>query len=66
MVVNIRLIFLPKVKIEIVLPDDLVDKTIKTIMDTAETGNIGDGKIFVYDVEKAYRIRTGEKDEQAL
>ncbi len=58
--------FLPKVKIELVIPDDLVERTMETIRQTAETGQIGDGKIFVLDVERAMRIRTGEIGEEAL
>jgi nitrogen regulatory protein PII len=58
--------FLPKVKIELVVPDDLVEQTMETIRQTAETGQIGDGKIFVLDVEAAMRIRTGEVGEEAL
>jgi nitrogen regulatory protein P-II 1 len=53
---------LPKVKIEIVLPDELVEETIKTIIETARTGEIGDGRVFVLPVEAGYNIRTGEKD----
>lgn len=58
--------FLPKVKLEIVVPDDLVDQCIEAIMETAQTGKIGDGKIFVYNVERAIRIRTGEENEDAI
>ena len=58
--------FLPKVKIELVVSDDLVDRAVETIQMQAKTGKIGDGKIFVYNVEQAYRIRTGEQDEDAL
>lgn len=53
---------LPKMKIEIVLPDDLVDETIATIIETARTGEIGDGRVFVFPVEQGYNIRTGERD----
>ena len=53
---------LPKVKIELVLPDEMVDETIKTIIETARTGEIGDGRVFVLPVEAGYNIRTGEKD----
>ncbi len=52
---------LPKVKIEIVAPDDKVDAIVKTILETAKTGKIGDGKVFVLPVSEAYRIRTDEK-----
>lgn len=56
----------PKIKIELVVPDDRTDAVIETIIRTARTGEIGDGKIFVVDAERAYRIRTGETDEAAL
>jgi nitrogen regulatory protein P-II 1 len=58
--------FLPKVKIEIVLSDDLVEKAIETIQNAAKTGRIGDGKIFVYNIEDAIRIRTGETGVDAI
>jgi nitrogen regulatory protein P-II 1 len=58
--------FLPKVKIESVLPDNLVSQAIETIIKAAKTGKIGDGKIFISSVSEAYRIRTGEKDEAAV
>lgn len=58
--------FLPKVKIEIVVTDDIADRCIDTIIETAHSGKIGDGKIFVYDVERTIRIRTGEEDEAAI
>ena len=58
--------FLPKVKLEIGVPDDIVDKVIEAICSAANTGKIGDGKIFVYDLEQAVRIRTGETDADAL
>ena len=58
--------FLPKVKIEIVVADDIVDTCVETIMTTAQTGKIGDGKIFVFDVARVVRIRTGEQDEEAI
>lgn len=58
--------FLPKVKIEIVLSDDLVDAAIEAIMKAAQTGRIGDGKIFVSSVEGAIRIRTGETGADAI
>lgn len=53
---------LPKAKIEIVIPDDLVEETIRTIIEAARTGEIGDGRVFVFPVEEGYNIRTGEKD----
>ncbi len=58
--------FLPKIKLEVVVPDKLMDKVIDTITKTASTGQVGDGKIFVYDVEDAIRVRTGESGEDAL
>ena len=58
--------FLPKVKIEVVLSDDLVDGAIQAIIEAAKTDKIGDGKIFVSPVEQAIRIRTGESGEDAL
>ncbi|OCG17553.1 transcriptional regulator [Gilliamella sp. Fer1-1] len=58
--------FLPKVKIELVVPDDILEMCIETIMKTAQTGKIGDGKIFIYNVEQVIRIRTGEMDESAI
>jgi nitrogen regulatory protein PII len=58
--------FVPKIKIEMVVPDDRVDAIIDTISSTARTGKIGDGKIFVAPVEQAVRVRTDERDEDAL
>lgn len=58
--------FLPKVKIELVIPADLVEQCIEAIIETAQSGKIGDGKIFVYDVERVIRIRTGEENEDAI
>ncbi|AYY81448.1 MULTISPECIES: nitrogen regulatory protein P-II [Proteus] len=58
--------FLPKVKIEIVVADEIVETCVDTIMATAQTGKIGDGKIFVFDVNRVIRIRTGEQDEEAI
>ncbi|MBJ7553621.1 P-II family nitrogen regulator [Marinomonas spartinae] len=58
--------FLPKVKIEVALDDALVDKAMDVICQSANTGKIGDGKIFVLTLEKAIRIRTGETDSDAL
>ena len=58
--------FLPKVKIEIVVTDDIVDTCVDTIIRTAQTGKIGDGKIFVFDVARVVRIRTGEEDDAAI
>jgi nitrogen regulatory protein P-II 1 len=58
--------FIPKIKMEIVVSDDLVGKVVETVEETAKTGRIGDGKIFVLPVEEAIRIRTGDKGEDAL
>ena len=58
--------FLPKVKIEIVVSNDDLDKAVESIQNTAKTGRIGDGKIFVTDLEQVVRIRTGEDGEKAL
>ena len=58
--------FLPKVKLEIAVDDALVDKVVEAICSTANTGKIGDGKIFIYDLERAVRIRTGEIGPSAL
>ena len=58
--------FLPKVKMEMVVPDDLLEQCLDAIVDTAQTGKIGDGKIFVYEVERVIRIRTGEENEDAI
>ncbi|MBI3143875.1 MAG: P-II family nitrogen regulator [Pseudogulbenkiania sp.] len=58
--------FLPKVKLEIVIGDDLVERSIEVIINAARTGKIGDGKIFVMPVEQVIRIRTGETNEDAV
>jgi len=58
--------FLPKVKIEVVIADDLVERAIESIVNSARTGKIGDGKIFVTPVEQVVRIRTGETGEDAV
>jgi len=58
--------FLPKVKIEIVVSDSLVDQAVETIITASRTGKIGDGKIFVMDVEQVVRIRTGETGDTAI
>src|ERR1700688_3509011 len=57
---------LPKVKLEIAVPSDVVDAVVEAIARTANTGKIGDGKVFVMDLEAALRIRTGERDAQAI
>ncbi len=58
--------FLPKIKMEIVVSDDIVAKVVETIVEAAKTGRIGDGKVFVLPIEEAVRIRTSEKGEEAL
>ena len=58
--------FLPKVKIEVVVEDDLAERVVEAVVKSAETGRIGDGKIFVTPIETVVRIRTGERDEAAL
>lgn len=58
--------FLPKVKIEVVVRDEDVEKVVEAIMKTAQTGRVGDGKIFILPVEDVIRIRTGERGEQAI
>jgi len=58
--------FLPKIKIEVAVPDDRLDEVLNTIESSAKTGEIGDGKIFVYDLKEVIRIRTGEKGEEAI
>ncbi|NIM06212.1 MAG: P-II family nitrogen regulator [Armatimonadetes bacterium] len=58
--------FLPKVKVEVAVTDDKLDDTVKTILEAAKTGEIGDGKIFVYDLESVVRIRTGRTGEEAI
>ena len=58
--------FLPKVKVEVVLPDELVDRAVEAIRNAAQTGRIGDGKIFISNVEEAIRIRTGESGLDAI
>ncbi|MFT4994194.1 MAG: nitrogen regulatory protein P-II 1 [Paraglaciecola sp.] len=58
--------FLPKVKLEVVVADEQVELAVEAIMKTAQTGKIGDGKIFIYEVERVIRIRTGEENEDAV
>jgi nitrogen regulatory protein P-II 1 len=58
--------FLPKIKLDIVVNDKIVNKVVEIITKTAQTGKIGDGKIFIYDIEQAIRIRTGEKGDEAV
>ena len=58
--------FLPKVKIEAAVPDDLLEQCLEAVQKSARTGKIGDGKIFVFDIEQVIRIRTGETGESAV
>ena len=58
--------FLPKVKIEVAVPNEVADRVVETIQSAAQTGKIGDGKIFIFDIVQAIRIRTGETDNDAL
>ena len=58
--------FLPKVKLEVAVADELVERVIEAIIESAKTGKVGDGKIFVTDLEQVYRIRTGETGDQAI
>ena len=58
--------FLPKVKLELILPEEMVERAIETIVETARSGKIGDGKIFVYPVKQVILIRTGETDHAAI
>ena len=58
--------FLPKIKVEVAVKDAAADAVVEALADAARTGQIGDGKVFVYDLSQVVRIRTGEKDEDAL
>ena len=58
--------FLPKIKLEIAVPDNLAERVVEAIAQAANSGKIGDGKIFVYDLDQVMRIRTGETDADAL
>jgi len=58
--------FLPKIKIEVIVSDELADKAVQAIVGAANTGRIGDGKIFVYEIQEAIRIRTGERGSDAV
>ena len=58
--------FLPKIKVEVVVPDTLADRAVESIQRAASTGQIGDGKIFVFEIKQAIRIRTGESGSEAL
>ncbi|MEJ2324874.1 MAG: P-II family nitrogen regulator [Nitrospirota bacterium] len=61
-----EVVFLPKVKLEVAVPDSSLDKVVETLRETARTGEIGDGKIFVYNLENVVRIRTGMTGEEAI
>ncbi len=61
-----RVDFLPKVKIEVAVPEEIVEKAIEAVLRTAKTGKFGDGKVFVTNLDDAVRIRTGERGEEAL
>lgn len=63
---EVKIQLLPKIRLEIVLPDELAEEAIDAIIEAARTGNVGDGKIFIYDVQEAIRIRTGDKGLSAL
>ena len=58
--------YVPKIKLEIAVPDDLADRAAEVVRESAHTGNIGDGKIFILDLESAVRVRTGESGTEAL
>ena len=58
--------FLPKAKIELVIPDDMLERAVEAIQQAAYTGRIGDGKIFISSIEEAIRVRTGEKENEAI
>jgi len=58
--------FLPTVKIELVIPDDMLERAVEAIQQAAYTGRIGDGKIFISSIEEAIRVRTGEKENEAI
>jgi len=64
--VEYEVLFLPKIKIDVVVPAEKLEEALKVIQDAANTGEIGDGKIFVFNVEKCIRIRTGESGKEAL
>ena len=64
--VQANISLLPKIKVESVVPTDLVDRAVEAIAEAARTGNVGDGRVFVYSVEESVRIRTGESGEESL
>jgi nitrogen regulatory protein P-II 1 len=64
--VQANISLLPKIKVESVVPSDLVDRAVEAIVEAARTGNVGDGRVFVYQVEQSVRIRTGESGEESV
>ena len=64
--VQANISLLPKIKVESVVPTDLVDRAVEAIVEAARTGNVGDGRVFVYPVEEAVRIRTGERGQETV
>jgi nitrogen regulatory protein P-II 1 len=64
--VRANISLLPKIKVESVVPSDIADSVVQAIVETARTGNVGDGRVFVYDVEQSIRIRTGEDGEDSV
>ncbi len=64
--VRANISLLPKIKVESVVPSDIADSVVQAIVETARTGNVGDGRVFVYDVQQSIRIRTGESGEDSV
>jgi nitrogen regulatory protein P-II 1 len=64
--VRANISLLPKIKVESVVPSDLADRAVEAIVEAARTGNVGDGRVFVYPIEQSVRIRTGESGEESL
>ena len=64
--VQANISLLPRIKVESVVPTDLVDRAVEAIVEAARTGNVGDGRVFVYSVEQSVRIRTGESGEESV
>jgi nitrogen regulatory protein P-II 1 len=64
--VRANISLLPKIKVESVVPSDIVDSAVEAIVNAARTGNVGDGRVFVYDIEQSVRIRTGEDGEDSV
>jgi nitrogen regulatory protein P-II 1 len=64
--VQANISLLPKIKVESVVPTDLVDRAVEAIVEAARTGNVGDGRVFVYPIEQSVRIRTGESGEESV